>query len=211
MFYEFWKNTVRTTHGICAVDELRENRGASWRRFGRAQSELYRAIPRHGFCTVDLPQESAGYRSLSADQRQRSTQLAHLWRLGDVADPACAQTVLQRQLRCRSDQYGLRIGCDDYRPVPVAASMGAVSHQQNGDQTAYPAGFARQYFRVIHITNGKTHEVLILSVSIFEKNQLQQALQGAACIPEQCSADNQLNYSTFNWILLTRALQSAGF
>ena len=107
--------------------------------------------------------------------------------------------------------YALDVGCDDYRPVPVAASMGAVSHQQNGDQTAYPAGFARQYFRVIHITNGKTHEVLILSVSIFEKNQLQQALQGAACIPEQCSADNQLNYSTFNWILLTRALQSAGF
>ena len=48
---------------------------------------------------------------LFADQRQRSTQLEHLGRLGDVVDPACAQTVLQRQLRCRSDQYGLRIGC----------------------------------------------------------------------------------------------------
>ncbi len=57
--YELWKNAVRTTHGICAVDELRENRGASWRRFWRAQSELYRAIPRHGFCTADLPRESA--------------------------------------------------------------------------------------------------------------------------------------------------------
>ena len=29
----------------------------------------------------------------------------------------------------------------------------------------------------------------ILSVSIFEKNQLQQALQGADYIPEQCGAD----------------------
>jgi len=37
----------------------------------------------------------------------------------------------------------------------------------------------------------------ILSVSIFEKNQLQQALQGAAYIPEQCSAANQLNLFNF--------------
>ena len=37
----------------------------------------------------------------------------------------------------------------------------------------------------------------ILSVSIFEKNQLQQALQGAAYIPEQCGAANQLNLFNF--------------
>ena len=147
------------------MDELRENRGSSWWRFGRAQSELYRAIPRHGFCAAELPRESARYRSLLAGQpgeavqhgfprasqtfdtgrRQRSTQLAHLGRLGYIADPACTQTVLQRQLRCRSDQYGLRTGCDDHRPVPVAVSMGTVSHQQGGGQIAYPAGFARQY------------------------------------------------------------------
>ena len=133
-----------------------------------AQSELYRAIPRHGFCTVDLPRESAGYRSLFAGQpdeavqhgfsrasqtfdtgrRQRSAQLAHLGRVGDVVDPACAQTVLQRQLRCRSDQYGLRIGCNDYRPVPVAVSMGAVSHQQSGDQTALPCWICAAIFRL---------------------------------------------------------------
>ncbi len=28
---------------------------------------------------------------------------------------------------------------------------------------------------------------------VFEKNQLQQALRGAAYIPEQCGAANQLN------------------
>lgn len=37
----------------------------------------------------------------------------------------------------------------------------------------------------------------ILSVSIFEKNQLQQALQGAAYISEQYSAANQLNLFNF--------------
>ena len=37
----------------------------------------------------------------------------------------------------------------------------------------------------------------ILSVSIFEKNQLQQALQGTAYIPEQCGAANQLNLFNF--------------
>ena len=37
----------------------------------------------------------------------------------------------------------------------------------------------------------------ILSVSVFEKNQLRQALQGAAYIPKQCSAANQLNLLNF--------------
>ena len=37
----------------------------------------------------------------------------------------------------------------------------------------------------------------ILSVSVFEKNQLQQALQGAAYIPQQCDAANQLNLFNF--------------
>ena len=37
----------------------------------------------------------------------------------------------------------------------------------------------------------------ILSVSVFEKNQLQQALQGATYIPEQCGNANQLNLFNF--------------
>jgi len=37
----------------------------------------------------------------------------------------------------------------------------------------------------------------ILSVSVFEKNQLQQALQGATYIPEQCGDANQLNLFNF--------------
>lgn len=37
----------------------------------------------------------------------------------------------------------------------------------------------------------------ILSVSVFEKNQLQQALQGAVYIPEQCGDANQLNLLNF--------------
>jgi hypothetical protein len=37
----------------------------------------------------------------------------------------------------------------------------------------------------------------ILSVSVFEKNQLRQALQGTTYIPEQCGAANQLNLLNF--------------
>ncbi|MBA3756218.1 MAG: IS4 family transposase, partial [Nitrosomonas sp.] len=37
----------------------------------------------------------------------------------------------------------------------------------------------------------------ILSVSVFEKNQLQQALQQAAYIPEQYDVANQLNLFNF--------------
>ncbi len=37
----------------------------------------------------------------------------------------------------------------------------------------------------------------ILSVSVFEKNQLRQALQGAVYIPEQCGDANQLNLFNF--------------
>ena len=125
-------------------------------------AEQFRAM---GFCTIDLPRKPSRYRSLLAGQPdealqhglsyadqafdtgrcQRSARLAHLERLGNVVDSACTQTVLQRQLRRRSHQYGLRTGCDDHRPVPIAVSVGAVSHQQGGGQTAHLAGFARQY------------------------------------------------------------------
>ncbi len=37
----------------------------------------------------------------------------------------------------------------------------------------------------------------ILSVSVFEKNQLQQALQGADYIPQQWGSANQLNLFNF--------------
>ena len=170
------------------MDELRENRGSSWWRFGRAQSELYRAIPRHGFCAADLPRESARYRSLLAGQpdeavqhgfprasqtfdtgrRQRSAQLAHLGRLGYIADPACTQTVLQRQLRCRSDQYGLRTGCDDHRHVPVAVSMGTVRTSKAAVRLHTLLDLRGNIPAFIHITNGKTHEVNVLDTLSFE-------------------------------------------
>ena len=35
---------------------------------------MYRAIPCYGFCTVDLPRESAGYRSLFAGQPDKAVQ-----------------------------------------------------------------------------------------------------------------------------------------
>ncbi len=146
-------------------------------------------FPRHGFCTADLPRKSAGYRSLFAGQpneavqhgfscasqtfdtgrRQRSAQLAHVGRFGDIADSACTQTVLQRQLWCRSDQYGLCTRCDDYRLVPIAVSMGTVSHQQGGSQTAYTLLDLRGNIPAfIHITDGKTHEFNVLDTLSFE-------------------------------------------
>jgi len=45
-----------------------------------------------------LANQTKLYSSQTVDisRRQRSTRLAHLGRLGDIADPACTQTVLQR-------------------------------------------------------------------------------------------------------------------
>ena len=51
----------------------------------------------------------------------------------------------RRQLWHRVDEHGLRAGLDDHRPVPVALSLGAVSHHQVGGEDAHAARLARQH------------------------------------------------------------------
>lgn len=48
------------------------------------------------------------------------------------------------------------------RSVPVGVSLGAVPYHQGGDQVAHAARSARQYPDLIHINDGKLHEVNIL-------------------------------------------------
>lgn len=147
------------------MDKLRENRGASWRRFGRAQSELYRAIPRHGFCTVDLPRESAGdiEACLLANQTKlysmgfrapvkRSTLAdaneARNWHIWE--DLATLLIRRARKLYC-NDSFGVdltnAVYALDATTIDLYLSLfpWAPSHPQGGSQTAYPAGFAQQY------------------------------------------------------------------
>ena len=46
--------------------------------------------------------------------------------------------------------------------MSVAVSLGTVPSDQNGCQTAYSAGFTRQFPAFIHISDGKLHDVNIL-------------------------------------------------
>src|SRR5574340_369078 len=116
MNYELGQDAVRANYGVRAVDQFCAHCGAAWRRFQSAESELHRAIPRHGLRSVDLPRESARHRNLLAGQSdkalwhglslasqtlaagrcQRRTRLAHLGGLGGAAHSARTQVVLQR-------------------------------------------------------------------------------------------------------------------
>ena len=64
--------------------------------------------------------------------------------------------------------YTLDVGCDDYRPVPVAVSIGTVSHQQSGVKLHTLLVLRGNIPAFIHITDGKTHEVNILDALSFE-------------------------------------------
>jgi len=126
---------------------------------------LSRPVSLHGFCPVDLSGKSTRHRSLSAGskqqalphgyplsgveehsgQRQQSSRLAHLRRLGPCTDTCCPQTLSGRRLRGGTRPDGLCSGRHHHRPVPVRLSLGTVPTDQGGDQAAYPARSSRQH------------------------------------------------------------------
>src|ERR1700719_1584390 len=57
--------------GVSAVEDIRPDRCAVWRRRPGADAELWRAIPGHGVCPTDLPGEFAGYRECLSVQASK--------------------------------------------------------------------------------------------------------------------------------------------
>jgi len=149
-----------------AVEDIRPDRCAVWRRRPGADAELWRAIPGHGVCPTDLPGEFAGYRDVPfrsgvealphglarnrfgarrwADANE-ARRLAHLRGSGPAVDRPGEEAVRHGGSWSGPDQYGLRLGFDNHRPVPVGLSVGSFPHHQGGGEDAHPARFARQH------------------------------------------------------------------
>ena len=95
-----------------------------------------------------------------AGRRQRARDLAHLGRPGAAADRHGPPALRRRGLRRGAGADGLRPGRHDHRPVPVAVSLGLLSHDQGRHQAAHPAGSAGQYphFGAHHRRRGARRE-----------------------------------------------------
>ena len=158
----------------------------------REVARVYRTVPCDGLCAIDLPRESARYRSLplgagrqavshgvqaedqafDAGRRQRNEGLAYSCRVCPMPDRAGAPTLHWRQLRCRFAGHDLRAGLDDHRPVSVAVSLGTVPHHQVGGKDAYVARPARQYSQRHPHLRRQLGDVNVLDILELERGAL---------------------------------------
>src|SRR6266403_1546664 len=95
-----------------------------------------KALP-HGLARTDS--------ALDAGRCQRSARLAHLRGSGPAVDRPGEEAVRHGGSWSGPDQYGLRLGFVNHRPVPVGLSVGSLPHHQGGGEDAHPARFARQH------------------------------------------------------------------
>ncbi len=127
------QDLVRSSHGVCTVDEFRAHRATPWWQLGRAHAVVCRAVPRNGLCAAHLARESARHRgqpvgqyqqavcdglslggqALHAGRRQRIARLANLVGPCCFADSPCTQA-LRGRLRARC-----RIGTPSMRWIPA--------------------------------------------------------------------------------------------
>jgi len=163
--HEHRQDAVRPTHGFPAMVDLRPVRCPLRRRQGHSRADMRGSVPDHGLRATDLPRESARYRSLpvgashqalphgvpardqavDAGRCQRNTGLAYPCRVRPAPDRAGAQALCGRQLRRRAGEHSVCAGLDHHRSVPVAVSVGAVSHHQVGSEDAHAARPSRQH------------------------------------------------------------------
>src|SRR5664279_5050076 len=105
----------------------------------------YRSLPArpeeqalsHGYTQCRLPQYTG--------QREQDARLAYLRRPCAVNDSDCPQALPQRRFRAGTGQHRLRLGCDDYRSVPLHVPLGQLQKDQGRGKAPHSAGFARQY------------------------------------------------------------------
>ena len=146
-YFEHWKDAVRPTHGLPAMDDIYPLCSEVWWRSSRSHVALHRAVPHHGLRPIDLPGKSARHRGVSdgasrqalpygrlragaprhTGRRQRVARLAHLRRFCAATDCAGAQALRQRRPGVGVVKYGLCLGLDDHRSVPVALPLGHIS------------------------------------------------------------------------------------
>src|SRR4029078_8160252 len=135
-------------------------RAALWWRPTGTRVRLTRSISLFGVCATDVSRELAGHRNLStglgakAVSRgvswprfaqhvggcQSHARLADLCRLRAGADRARSKVAVPLAAGGGLKQDGLCLRLDPHRPVHELVSLGAVSSQEGGRETAFPAG-----------------------------------------------------------------------
>ncbi len=158
-------NCFRSAHGSSATLRVSEVRDSLSRRPPAEELLVLGAVSRHGFCAVHVPREPARYRGVStvsgwqalshgvpqhgsalhAGRGQRVSRLEDLRRLRPSSDRCGATALRRRSDRRRTRCEPLCAGLDHHRSVSLIVSVGAFSPAQSRDQTAHPAGPARQY------------------------------------------------------------------
>src|SRR5271169_588480 len=181
------QDVVRAADGFCAVDEVREDRGAVQRRSSGANAVLRRTIPSHGVCSTDLSGEPARYRNLpvgpgvetlspgfprtgaalDAGRCQRDARLAHSCRARPTSDRPSQQAVRRRKPGFAPDDtvYALDSATIDRLSVfPWAhfrSTKAAVKMHTLLDLRGNIPSF-------IHVSDGKLHDVHALDLLLPE-------------------------------------------
>jgi len=129
---------------------------------------MFRSISDNGFCPTDVSQKPQRYRNLLTSlaskalslwlswkrfsqqfsQCQRKTRLANLSRLCTGSHQKSPATLRRRRLWRDLGKYGLCLGRNRHRSVPVAVSMGTVSHTQKCREASYAHGPERRHSHV---------------------------------------------------------------
>ena len=161
--HERGQDAIRTSHGVCALEDLWSNHRASSWRLGCAHSWVRRPVSGDGVCTTDVARVLARHRGVPDGKSRQAvshghegdssalhavgcaqpSRLAHLSCAGDAPDPASQRPLCQRLPGHRSGCDGLRTGLHDDRLVLVLVRLGTLSLDQSGGEDAHPAGLAR--------------------------------------------------------------------
>src|SRR3974377_24226 len=151
--------------GASAADNLSSLCGALWWTSQGQTVQLFGSIPLDDLCATDFSRKPARYRSFSArpvlqalppghplhgiaqhlGQRQRNSGLAYLLRFRTELDRDGEKALRQRTFWSRSERYRVASRCHHHRSVSVDLSVGCVSLDQSGYQTAHAFGLEGQY------------------------------------------------------------------
>src|SRR4030067_1020755 len=165
---EFRQDTIFAAFGLSANLRISPVRQALRRQLQGQEFFMLGPVSLHGFCPAHLPGEPARYRGLPESGAgeavsyghsrqsiskhfspcQRGSRLAYLSRLHRSAHQYCQAALLRRPFWSGVGGDGLCLGFHHHRPLPVAVSLGRVSPEEGGGETAHSSGFARQYSHI---------------------------------------------------------------
>ena len=164
--YEFRQDDLLSADGLSSPSRLSSMRRSLPWQLQTPTFFLLGSVSVHGVRAIDLPGESARYRSLSAFgwhealshghsqprlpqhpcECESGARLAYLCRLRPDADLHGSRALCWRQFRCRPQADGLRTRCHNDRSVSFPVPVGTLPQAQGSCQTAHGSGICAAIF-----------------------------------------------------------------